>query len=170
MCEVGDLTRQCGAATPGITKIYLIDVEDVETMEAPDPLTWEIDTITPAAGAYFHDIPFAEQKAGVTDEIADAVGGGFQKAIPLKIPKYSAATNMWVNNIIGARFIAVVADNNEQMIVIGSKTAPMRLEKGTGATGLKFGDENGWDLNLVAEGTAPCYFYTGTVPLAPVIP
>jgi hypothetical protein len=167
MCEVGDLTRQCGAATPGIVKIYLIDVEDVETMEAGDPLTWEIDTITPVTGKYFHDIPFAEQKAGITDEIADAVGGGFQKHIALKIPKYSPDVNMWVSNIIGARFIAIISDNNEQMIVIGNITAPMRMEKGTGQTGQKFGDENMWDLSLVAEGTVPCYFFTGTVPLKP---
>jgi hypothetical protein len=167
MCEVGSLTRQCGAATPGITKVYMIDAEDIQTMDAPDPDKWEIATITPAAGKFFKDIPFAEQKAGVVDDIADAVGGGFQKSIPIKIPKYSPETNMWVANIIGARFVAVVADNNEQMIVVGSKTIPMRLEKGTGQTGQKFGDENGWDLNLVAEGTVPCYFFTGTVLLEP---
>src|SRR4051794_35257580 len=167
MCEVGDLTRQCGAATPGLTKLYMIDVEDIQTMDTPNPLTWEIATIVPVTNAFFHDIPFAEQKAGLTDEIADAVGGGFQKSIPVKIPKYSPEVNMWVNNIIGARFVAVVADNNEQMIVVGNKTTPMRLEKGTGSTGLKFGDENGWDLNLIAEGVAPCYFFTGTIKLAP---
>jgi len=166
MCEVGTLTRQCGAATPGITKIYLADVDDIATLDPPDPLTWEIDTVTMVTGKFFKDIPFAEQKAGVTDEIADAVGGGFKKNIPLKIPKYSAETNMWLANLIGARFVAIVADNNEQMIVVGSPIMPMRLEKGTGATGLKFGDENGWDLNLTAEGTVPCYFFTGTVPLS----
>jgi hypothetical protein len=167
MCEVGDLTRQCGAATPGIVKTYMVDVDDIETMEAGDPLTWEIDTITLKAGKFWHDIPFAEQKAGLTDDIADAVGGGFQKSIPMKIPKYSPQTNMWVGNIIGARFVAVVADNNDQMVVVGNKMAPMRLEKATGSTGQKFGDENGWDMNLVAEGTVPCYFYTGVIALAP---
>lgn len=167
MCEVGDLTRQCGAATPGITKIYLVDVADVTTMDTPDPLTWSIDTITLAAGKFWHDIPFAEQKAGVTDDIADAVGGGFQKHIALKIPKYSPDVNMWISNLIGARFIAVVADNNDQQIIIGDLTKPMRMEKGTGNTGQKFGDENVWDVSLVAEGTVPCYFFTGTITLAP---
>lgn len=167
MCEVGALTRQCGAATPGIAKIYAIDVADVTSVPAASTTTWTITgPLTLASGKFFKDLPFVEQKAGLIDDIADAVGGGFQKQIPLKLAKYGAETNMWINNLIGARFIVIIADNNGQMIMVGSLTAPMRLEKAKGATGTKFGEENGWDLQLTAEGTAPCYAYTGAVPLS----
>lgn len=163
MCEVGVLIRQCGTATPGLQKMYLIDVDNIVTIPAPDS-DWTITSnIVLQSGAGFKDIPFAEQKAGLIDEIADAVSGGFQKSIPLKLAKYSAETNKWINNLIGARFIAVLADSNGQMILVGSPVYPLRLEKAKGATGLKFGEENGWDINIIGEGAKPCYFYTGTI-------
>lgn len=163
MCEVGVLIRQCGAATPGLQKMYLIDVDDVVTIPAPDS-NWTVTSdIVLQSGAGFKDIPFAEQKAGFIDDIADAVSGGFQKQIPLKLAKYSPETNQWINNLIGARFIAVLADSNGQMILVGSTVYPLRLEKAKGATGTKFGEENGWDINIIGEGAKPCYFYTGTI-------
>lgn len=165
MCEVGVIIRQCGAATPGLQKMYFIDVDDILSIPAPNS-NWTItDNIVLQAGAGFKDIPFVETKAGLIDDIADAVGGGFQKAIAIKLAKYSSATNKWINNLIGSRFVAVVADNNGQMILVGSSVYPLRLEKAKGATGQKFGEENGWDMNIIGEGPKPCYFYTGAIVL-----
>lgn len=166
MCELGTITRTCGAATPGLAKMVGIDVDDVVSIPLPNS-DWTITgNVILKPGKFWKDIPFVEQKAGIEDDIADAVGGGFQKSIPLKLSKYSPQTNKWVNGMIGARIIVVAFDNNDQAIMIGSKTAPVRLQRAKGTSGQKFGDENGWDMVLAAEGVKPCYFYTGTVALA----
>ncbi len=168
MCEVGTLTRQCGSPTPGLAKLYLADVGDIASIPLPGPTdTWTIESaITMVATKVFKDVPFVELEAGMTDEIADAVTGGFKKDIPFKLAKYSAANNKWVNNLIGARVIAIIADNNDQMIIVGSLKSPLRLERAKGDTGMKQGDKNGWDLNLTGTGDKPCFFYTSTVPLS----
>ena len=169
MCELGTITRECGAATPGLAKMVGIDVDDVVSIPLPNA-NWTITgNVVLKPGKYWKEIPFVEQKAGLDDEIADAVGGGFQKSIPLKLSKYSPQTNKWINQMIGARIIVVAFDNNDQAIMIGSKTAPVRLQRAKGSSGQKFGDENGWDMTLAAEGVKPCYFYTGTVALADVV-
>ncbi|WP_126244117.1 hypothetical protein [Chitinophaga rhizosphaerae] len=168
MCEVGPITRQCGAATPGIAKLYLAEVGDITNIGLPGPTDpWTIETpITLTAGKFWKDIPFVELEAGLVDEIADAVNGGFKKDIPFKLARYNAANNKWVNDLIGARVIAIIADNNDQMIIVGSKKQPLRLEKAKGDTGQKPGDKNGWELNLTGNGDKPCFFYTGAVPLS----
>ncbi len=170
MCELGELTRPCGAATPGIAKMYAVDTHDVVSVPVANA-DWTITgNIVLKAGKYWKDIPFAETKAGLTDDIADAVGGGFSKSIPFTLPKYAADSNKWINNAIGARFLVLVADNNDQIALVGSIIAGMRLQKATGNTGQKQGDVNGWDVTFQAEGTKPCYFYEGAIPLAGVAP
>lgn len=163
MCEIGELTRTCGGATPGLSKLYVVDTHDVVSIPLPGPNWTIVSNIILKPGKFWKDIPFVEQKAGLSDEIADAVGGGFKTNLPIKLAKYSAQTNKWINNAIGARFLAVVVDNQDQMILVGNLNAAMRLEKATGTTGQKAGDENGWDLNLTAESVKPCFFYTGSI-------
>ena len=165
MCELGELTRPCGAATPGLARMYGVDTHDVVSVPIANA-DWTITgDIILKPGKYWKEIPFAETKAGLTDEIGDAVGGGFAKSIPFTLPKYAADSNKWINDAIGARFLVVVADNNDQMILVGSKIAGMRLQSAKGDTGQKQGDVNGWDVKFQAEGTKPCFFYTGAIAL-----
>jgi hypothetical protein len=163
MCEVTSITRACGTATAGLIGMYLIDVLDVVSIPAAND-DWIIENdIIIKPNKSFKEIKFREQKAGLADDLADAVGGGFKKNIGLFIPKYGNKSNQWVYNMIGTRFIMLIQDFNQQTILVGNLTSPMRMEKATGNTGQKLGDDNGWAVNIIAESNRPCYLYTGQI-------
>jgi hypothetical protein len=143
--------------------MFLIGIEDVISIPLAND-DWIIeDDILLKPYKYFKQIYFREQKAGLSDELADAVGGGFKKNIALFIPRYGSKSNKWVYDMIGTRFIMLIQDMNEQTILVGNLTAPMRMEKATGNTGQKLGDENGWAVNIIAESNRPCYLYSGLI-------
>jgi hypothetical protein len=165
MCQVTEIQKHCGASLAGLFNIHLINVDDIVTIPTPTTDWVIVMDIILAAGKSFVTIPFKEESAGLVDDIADAVGGGFQKTLNFKVSRVSAALNEWINNIIGTRLIAIIEDRNGQMILVGSLTQPMRMQKASAATGQKTGDENAWDIQMLAESPKPCYFYNGTLPL-----
>jgi len=143
--------------------MYLIDVNDVVTIPFANE-DWIIeDDIILKPHKYFKKLFFREQKAGLADELADAVGGGFKKNIGLFIPRYGNISNRWVFDMIGTRFVMLLQDFNNQTILVGSVISPMRMEKAMGNTGQKVSDENGWSVNIIAESNRPCYLYSGII-------
>jgi hypothetical protein len=163
MCEVTTITRFCEPTAPGLTRMFLADINDIVTIPFASG-EWIIeDDIILKPGKYFQSVAFREQAAGLSDELADAIGGGFKKNIYLKIPRYGNKSNQWIYNMVGTRFIALIEDFNGQVILIGDQFNPMRMEKATGATGQKSGEENGWVVGLIAENPKPCYLYEGAI-------
>jgi len=163
MCEINSIVRSCETAAAGLTGMYLIGVEDIVSIPFANE-DWIIEEdIIIKPYKYFKQIHFREQKAGLADELADAVGGGFKKSIGLFIPRYGNKSNKWVYDMIGTRFIMLIQDFNNQTILVGNQVAPMRMEKAMGNTGQKIGDENGWGVNIIAESSRPCYLYAGNI-------
>jgi hypothetical protein len=163
MCEVTTISRPCGSATAGLICMYIIGIDDVINIPSAND-DWIIeDDILLEPAKFFKQIFFREQKAGLADELADAVGGGFKKNVGLFIPKYGNKSNQWIYNMIGTRFIMLVQDFNDQTILVGNLTSPMRMEKAMGNTGQKMGDDSGWAVNLIAESNRPCYLYEGDI-------
>jgi hypothetical protein len=163
MCEINSIRRVCEPTAPGLVSMFLIGVDDIVSIPyANDDWIIEEDIIM-RPYKYFKQIFFREQKAGLADELQDAVGGGFKKNIGLFIPRYGNTSNKWIYDMIGTRFIMLVQDMNNQIILVGNQTAPMRMEKALGNTGQKIGDENGWTVAITAESNRPCYLYTGLI-------
>jgi hypothetical protein len=163
MCEINSIIRPCEPTAAGLTCMYLIGIDDLISIPYANE-DWVIeDDILLKPYKYFKQIFFREQKAGLADELADAVGGGFRKTIGLFIPRYGSKSNKWVYDMIGTRFIMLLQDYNHQTILAGNLIAPMRMDKATGNTGQKLGDENGWSVNITAESNRPCYLYAGTI-------
>jgi hypothetical protein len=163
MCEVLSIYRSCETAAGGLVCMYLIDANDIISIPAATD-DWVVeDDIVLKPYKYFKQIAFREQKAGLADELADAVGGGFKKSIGLFIPRYGGKTNQWVYEMIGTRFVMLIQDINGQTILVGNTIQPMRMEKAMGNTGQKISDENGWAVNLTGESNRPCYLYDGVI-------
>jgi hypothetical protein len=163
MCEITSITRTCETAVAGLNGMYLIDTGDIINIPLANE-DWIIEEdIILKRYKYFKQIVFREQKAGLMDEMIDAIGGGFKKNIGLFIPRYGGKTNKWVYNMIGTRFIMLLQDFNGQTILVGSLSNPMRMEKASGNTGQKMGDENGWLVNIIAESNKPCFLYGGVI-------
>ena len=163
MCEINSILRPCGPAAPGLLGMFLIETKDIISIPAPGD-EWIIEgDIILQPFKFFKQIFFREQRAGLADDLADAVGGGFKKTLGLFIPKYGNVSNKWVYDMIGTRFIMLIQDMNEQTILVGNLTSPMRMEKANGNTGQKLGDDNGWAVNITAESNRPCYLYEGEI-------
>jgi hypothetical protein len=170
MCEISSILRSCEPTAAGLTSMYLIGVDDIISIPLAND-DWVIeDDIQLKPYKYFKQIFFREQKADLVDELIDSIGGGFKKSIGLFIPRYGNVSNKWIYEMIGTRFIMLLQDFNQQTIVVGNLIAPMRMEKATGNTGKKIGDENGWSVNIIAENTRPCYLYSGEIITATNVP
>src|SRR5580765_5809507 len=109
MCEVNSITRFCGLSMPGLIKMYMIDIKDIITIPVANENDWTIENdIVLKPGTYFKTIAFAEQSAGLNDGLIDALGGGFKKALGLKLPRYGNISNKWVYDMVGTRFISLI--------------------------------------------------------------
>jgi len=164
MCEVATIERFCKPGVAGLVRMYLMNVDDILTIPAPNA-DWVIenDIIFKHGAGGWKTVSFREQAAGLADELVDAIGGGFRKNLGLKIPKYGDTSNKWIYNMVGTRFIVLIEDFNQQVIMVGDLNNPVHLEKATGNTGQKIGDDNGWAVVMMADTTKPCYLYTGKI-------
>lgn len=170
MCEISAIQEPCGIPVPGIGELYLAEVKNIATIPAPnttvgDADEWKVTTaITMVATKKFKKIEMEPFSGGFDDDLKDAMASGFAKGLKFRLKKYNTKSNAWISQAVGTKVIALIVDNNGQVILAGGLQSPLYIKAAKGSTGVKDGDKNGWDIELTGIGSVASYFYTAALP------
>jgi len=170
MCEISAVVEPCGSPVPGIAELYIAETKNISAIPAAnttvgDADEWKITTaITMVATKKFKKIDLEYFSASFEDDMKDGLSSGFGKMLKLRLKKYHTKANAWVSNAIGTRCVALIVDNNGQIILAGSLTQPLLVQTAKGSTGAKDTDKHGWDVEFRGIGAQASYFYTAALP------
>jgi hypothetical protein len=161
--SLSNVSRGCAPNVPGLFKLYLIRVDEVDTIPAAVYQTISTN-LTLAAGKAFAVWEFTEETAKVDENaVGEADGKSFEDMIDFFIPGDDATKAYQFSQMLNDRFIAITKDGNGNIKIHGDLDRPMRLETQSFTTGAANADRKGTSFQLKCNASHKAYWYTGTI-------
>lgn len=150
----------CEPSIGGISKIYLANVDDVQSITTGST-TGLVETVTAdgvteitmASGKKFQEFTLRKNTSNFTStlNVNDNGSSYVSTVISYIMPRMDAAKRAAMQSLIMAEAIAIVKDSNGKYWLIGDTDNPLTNTAGTGETGTAKGDSNQYTVELTAE-------------------
>jgi hypothetical protein len=164
MCvSLKNITRGCGANSPGIIAAYIIRASEVTAI--PTAVYNTVSTnITLASGKGFALWEFSEESGKLEEKaIGEIDGRSFDSTIDIFIPGVDATQDYMYDNGINDRFILITKDGTGNFRITGEVGRGLRMEVCEFTSGDKPETRRGTTLQFKRNFSHKSYFYTGAI-------
>jgi hypothetical protein len=137
----------CETGTGGTKELWLIEADNVTSMtESSGTIT----SIQKASGKIFRKYQLVQETANFEEDIVGNVPNGtiyYDQKGTIVLNKQTVAIRNEILLLAKNRLIVIIHDNNEMYRLFG-RSQGMRVLNGNAATGVAWGDRNGYTLNF----------------------
>lgn len=152
----------CKDIVGGIRAVYFVQLDDVTLTTSAGAVT-DIDIVGSGSGDELYKYSLVRATGSFTETITASAENGtvfYEPTINIKLHKLSTADQNEIKLLAQNRLVVFVETNainaaGKRVIFCVGQTNGLELTTGTGASGVAFGDMNGYDLNFVGMEDSP---------------
>lgn len=145
-----DYTFGCDVGTGGTKEVWFIELENIQTLtESSGTITG----IAKAAGKIFRKYQLVLETSNFEENIVGNRANGtiyYDQKGTIILNKQQVSVRNEIMLLSKNNLVAILHDNNDTYRLYGRQFG-LRLETGTAATGVAWGDRNGYTLNLTGK-------------------
>lgn len=167
------IPKFCGARAGGIVALYIIAVDDIQTLTLPSGGTGKniiVADIVPKSGKFFVKWEFDENQASTLKSTKADNSDAWEITQTVTIPDNQAAFLENVSNMVGGDYLILSKDGKGRVRVgaffIGTEIKGMTLAMVEDSTGENFSAKPGTVVNFKRSANHAAYFYTGAIATA----
>lgn len=152
----------CKDIVGGIRAVYFVQLDDITLTTSAGAVT-DLDIAGSGSGDELYKYSLVRGTGSFTETITASAENGtvfYEPSINIKLHKLSTADQNEIKLLAQNRLVVFVETNainaaGKRVIFCIGQTNGMELTTGTGASGVAFGDMNGYDLNFVGLEDSP---------------
>ena len=146
----GGISLNCENNLGGITKVYLTDFDNIDSITASGGT---VSNITLATGSVYYEFEFNRNSATLTEDLVKDIAAGsalFQQTLTLTIPRRDVAKRN-VLSLLTVRDLSVIAKDGNGFYWYLGENEGMYLSESTSTSGTAKTDGSNYVLTLLGE-------------------